>query len=343
MPKLITHINFAKGFRGGERQTELLISSLSKHNIKQRLLVRVGSELTKRCKNIENLEIIELSKPYIFHLNAIKGSHILHAHETKALQFAYFAHLFIGVEYIVTRRVDNTIKKNFLNAKLYKNAKTSVALSSAIVKTIERVSSEATIAIIPSAFSQTQLDEHKVLEIKKRFSRKFLIGHIGALDEKHKGQSIIIELAKRVEKSYPEIHFILVGGGADEMMLKEMAEGLSNITFEGFVNNVPDYIASLELFLFPSRNEGLGSTLLDVMNHSVPIVASSVGGIVDIIEDGKNGVLFDIADLDKLEKIVIELYKNREMRERLAQNAKKSITKYSVENMTQSYISHYEI
>ena len=340
---LITHINFAKGFRGGERQTELLIESLSKKNFQQRLLVRVGSELTKRCKDIENLEIIELSKPYIVHLNAIKGSHILHAHETKALQFAYFAHLLTGVKYIVTRRVDNTIKKNFLNATLYKNAKTSVALSSAIVKTIKRVTNDATIAIIPSAFSQTQLDEHKVLEIKERFSHKFLIGHIGALDEKHKGQSIILELAKRVEKSYPEIHFILVGGGADEMMLKEMAEGLSNITFEGFVNNVPDYIASLNLFLFPSRNEGLGSTLLDVMNYSVPIVASNVGGIPDIIVDGKNGVLFDIADLDNLEKIVIELYKDKERREELAQNAKKSITKYSVENMTQSYISLYEI
>jgi glycosyltransferase involved in cell wall biosynthesis len=218
-----------------------------------------------------------------------------------------------------------------------------VALSSAIKKTIERVSSDATIAIIPSAFTQTPLNENKVKKIKSKFSQKFLVGHIGALDDKHKGQSIIIELAKRVEKDYPQIHFLLVGGGKDEAMLKDMAKELTNVTFEGFVTNVNDYIASLDLFIFPSRNEGLGSILLDVMNHNIPIVASNVGGIIDIIENNVNGILFDIANIPVLEKIVISLYKNPQERVRLAKNAQNKISNYSVEKMTQSYINIYEI
>jgi len=339
----ITHLNFAKGFRGGERQTQLLIESLAQHNYKQRLLVRVGSELTKRCKDIKNLEIIEITKPYIFHISQLKGSTLLHAHETKALQFAYFAHILTGIEYIVTRRVDNSIKQNFLNKKLYENAKFVVALSNAIKATVQEITQNAKIMIIPSAFTPTQVNIKKTQQIKERFATKFLLGHIGALDDKHKGQTLLIELAKKFENKRSDIHFLLVGGGDDEKMLKEMAQGLSNITFEGFVNNVNDYIAAFDIFVFPSRNEGLGSILLDVMYHNTPIVASRVGGIVDIIQENENGLLFEGGNSEDLEQKVVQLYKNETLRTQLAQNAKKTIHNYSVEKMTQSYISLYEI
>lgn len=342
MQKVITHINFAKGFRGGERQTQLLIEQLSKKGFTQKLLVRKGSTLATRVANTQNLEIIELSKPYIFHLNAVNNSSILHAHETKALQFAYFASLLKKIPYIVTRRVDNKVKNNWLNKLLYQNAKYCVVLSSAIEKTILDITRQVNTVTIPSAFINTTINQDKTNQIKARFPNKFLIGHIGALDDKHKGQSLIIEIAKEIETKYKDIHFLLIGDGADKQKLKNMAQNLSNITFEGFVNNVPDYIAALDLFVFPSRNEGLGSTLLDVMNLNVAIVASRVGGIVDIIEHEKNGLLFDIENKKEFLEYVLELYKNKEKRENLAKNGAKKVQNYSVEKMTQSYIALYE-
>lgn len=342
MQKQITHLNFAKGFRGGERQTQLLIEQLSSFGYMQKLIVRKDSELILRCENINNLEIVEINKPYIFHLKHIGESSILHAHETKALQFAYLANLFTKVPYIVTRRVDNPIKNNFFNTKLYTNANYSVALSNAIKNGILLVSPKANTRIIPSAFSPSLVDEIKSKKIKARFKDKFLIGHIGALVDIHKGQKVILSLAKIVEKSHPQIHFLLVGGGSDEAMLRDMAKDLSNVTFEGFVNNVNDYIASFDMFLFPSRNEGLGSTLLDVMNIGVPIVASEVGGIVDIIKHNQNGILFDIADIKTLENIVIDLYNDKYKREKFVINAKQDIQNYSVESMAKSYIELYK-
>ena len=105
MSKVITHINFAKGFRGGERQTLLLIKELSKRGYIQKVLTRKESELAKRLEGIENLEIIKINKPYIFNVKAIKDSSILHAHETKAAQFAYFAHIIYDIPYIVTEEL----------------------------------------------------------------------------------------------------------------------------------------------------------------------------------------------------------------------------------------------
>lgn len=339
---LITHVNFAKGFRGGERQTQLLIEQLSLLGYKQKLIVRKNSELTKRCNNLKNLEIIEISKPYILHINKIKDSSIIHAHETKALQFTYFANLLKKTPYIVTRRVDNALKTNFLNRLMYTNAKLSVALSKAIEKEILRVAPKAKTNIIPSAFSDIEVNEKIAHEIKKRFDKKFLIGHVGALDDRHKGQSIIIDIAKKIETSHPKIHFLLVGGGCDEERFREMAKGLTNITFEGFVNNVNDYIRCFDMFVFPSRNEGLGSTLLDVMKIGIPIIASRVGGIVDIIKDDENGLLFDINNPDELEKLILALYEDHEKAEFLVSNALKSVEKYSAENMAEAYIKLYE-
>jgi glycosyltransferase involved in cell wall biosynthesis len=338
---IVTHLNFAKGFRGGERQTQLLIEQLALNGYTQKLLVRKGSELTPRLQHLQNLTIIEISKPYIFSLKQIKGSTLLHAHETKALQFAYFAKKVFKIPYIVTRRVDNKIKNNFLNKALYHEAKYCVALSKIILKEIIAIAPDAHTTIIPSAFTPATVDAQKLQEIKARFHHKFLVGHVGALDDKHKGQSFLIEAAKQLQKSHPDIHFIFIGGGADEMMLKQQAKGLNNITLEGFVNNVHDYISALDLFVFPSRNEGLGSILFDVMQLNVPIIANNVGGIPDIIHNNNNGLLLKTLSSSEIVQNILLLKKDSKLRKKLLFNAKKDVKKYSVENMFHFYKKIY--
>jgi glycosyltransferase involved in cell wall biosynthesis len=287
--------------------------------------------------SIKDLEIIPVKKPYIFHLGIVKDAPLLHAHETKALQFAYAAHLFYHTPYIVTRRVDNPLKTNLLNTKMYAAAEQSVALSKAIEKEVLRVSPQAKTSIIPSAFSAMHIDPKKADAICSRFKGKFLVGHIGALVDSHKGQSLLINAAKVLEKSHPNIHFILLGRGEDEQRFKEQASGLQNITFEGFVDNVTDYISCFHLFLFPSRHEGLGSILFDVMQLEVPILATEVGGIPDIIENGVNGILIPPADAEAIITHLLELYDDEALRRRLAAAAKASVINYSPANMATAY------
>ena len=339
---IICHLNFAKDFRGGERQTLLLIEELSKLELKQKLIVRKASELIKRCKHIKNLEIVEINKPYILYLYKVKDSSIFHAHETKAAQFAYFANMLTSIPYIITRRVDNPIKNNFLNRKIYTNARKVIALSKAIKSEILKIAPQAKIQIIPSAFTNAVLHAEKVNAIKKRFQGKYLVGNIGALDDKHKGQSYLIQVAKEVATSHPDIHFIFVGRGQDEEKLKEQAKDLTNITFEGFVDNVNDYISSFDLFVFPSNNEGLGSILLDVMQLGTPIIASKVGGIIDIIDNETNGILTPIKNSKALQEALLNLYNNKEKAENLTKNAKKNINNYSARNMALQYQKIYD-
>jgi glycosyltransferase involved in cell wall biosynthesis len=341
---VITHINLAKGFRGGERQTLLLIQELSKHGYEQLFVTRVDSEVAKRVQalNLRNIKFVAIAKPYALHLNHLKQSSLIHAHETKAAQVAFFANLFYKIPYIITRRVDNPIKKNFFNQKIYENASYTVVLSHAIEEQTRKISDAIKIKTIPSAFSALSINEENVNQLKKRFVNKFLIGNIGELDNTHKGQYYLIEAAKILEKKYPDMHFIFLGKGKDAQNYKEQAKELTNITFEGFVNNVGDYIACFNLFVFPSLNEGLGSILFDVMQQKVPIIASDVGGIPDIIVDRENGLLVPPKDTHAIANAIEKLYKNHDEATNLAERAYADIDEFSKEKMCERYIKLYE-
>ncbi len=339
--KIITHLNFAKGFRGGERQTLLLITELSRRGYRQKVITRKNSELANRLEGIANLEIIKINKPYVFNLKVIKDSLILHAHETKAAQFAYFANIIYDIPYIITRRVDNPIKKNFFNRNIYTKAKYAVVLSNAIKRETLKISDKIEIKIIPSAYSQLKIDQYEVKRLNERFKDKFVIGNIGEL-ESSKGQYYLIEAMKKIQNDYPNIHLVLLGRGKDEQDYKEQSKELNNITFEGFVDNVGDYIQCFDLFVFPSLNEGLGSILLDVMQANVPIIASDVGGIPDIVQNEKNGILVPVKDSEAIYKAIEKLYNDAELRSELSAEAFRSIDNFNFEKMTDRYENIYK-
>ena len=338
--KKIAHINFAKSYRGGERQTELLIKELSKFGYKQKVVLRKNSKLSSRLNGIENVEIIEIGKPYFLYINKIKDCNIIHAHETKGTQFALMANLFFKTPYIVTRRVIFPIKKIWFNRLLYKRAYRVVVLSTAIKEEILKSFKLSNIEIIPSSYDDAVANEKLVKNIKEHFKNKFLIGNIGALVDSDKGQTLIIKAAKELQK-YKDIHFLFVGSGKDEKLFKDMAKDLTNVTFIGFVDNVVDYVKALDLFLFPSKAEGLGSILLDVMKNEVPIIASNVGGIPDIIKHRHNGLLVNLEVYDIVDAI-LKLYKDKELRIKLKKSALEDIENYSAKNMARRYIEIYE-
>jgi glycosyltransferase involved in cell wall biosynthesis len=339
---MICHINLAKGFRGGERQTELLIKELAKKGVKQKLIIRSYSPLKDRLKDIRNLRIITISKPYMLSIGKVASCDILHAHETKAAQFAYIAHVLYGMPYFITRRVNFVPKDNFFNRRMYGKAKKVFAISTSVDKSLKKRFSSVNTEIIPSAHSNLDVTE-KLDLLKQKYSGYFVVGHIGALVVEDKGQNYIIEAAKKLKNSR-YIKFIFVGSGKDEKILKSQVEkyDIDNVVFEGFKDNVGDYLSLFDLFLFPSLNEGLGSILLDAMYFAKPIIATNVGGILDIIKDGYNGILINPKSADEISDAIMRLYEDSGLRKRLSENAKKESKQFSMEHLVNKYIERYE-
>ena len=87
-------------------------------------------------------------------------------------------------------------------------------------------------------------------------------------------------------------------------------------------------IQCFDLFVFPSLNEGLGSVLFDVMQSNVPIIASDIGGIPDIIQNEKNGILVPIKESEAIYNAIIRLYNDEALRKKFANEAFKNICRH---------------
>ncbi|MDR5885688.1 glycosyltransferase family 4 protein [Vreelandella janggokensis] len=337
----IIHANLAKGFRGGERQTVLLIKELAANaNIsRQTLVCQPDSPMRGELSGVPKLRIVAAKHQLMGH-HATGKAKIVHAHEAKAVHWAWLHRVLYKSEYIITRRVDTPIKRKPTNLIFYKKAHSCVAISNIIANELTSLTSKH-IPIIPSAFTPSSPSLEIAQSLKHQYPGRFIIGHIGAVVDRHKGQRILIEAAELLEKEYPELLFIFFGKGEDESALRKESSHLSNVKWMGFKSNILDYIEAFDLFAFPSRNEGLGSILLDVMNAKVPIIASNTGGIPDIVKHQKTGILVQPDNARAFKEAIVMLYKDEDLANHISENAFLRLKKYSSKSMADSYLNIY--
>jgi len=335
----IAHINLAKGIRGGENQTLAIIEGLKSFDIEQVLVCRKNSDIEKRAKSA-GIAILSIGKPFLLNARKLKGFDLLHVHEGRSIYIAYLANILYKTPYLATRRIPNIPHEKRVTNLAYKNASCIVSLSRKIDEVMKEFVQCKRNEIIPSIARDLAPDKNEVKKLKKRFKGKFVIGHIGALNDHHKNQSLIIKAAKEL-KDHEEMVFILLGSGKDEKMLKEMASGLDNVIFEGYKTNIADYYAIFDIFVYPSREEGLGSAILEAFGFKLPVIASDVDGIPDIVKDQKTGILIGPDDHMLLKESILSLYNDKNLKERLSQNGYEFRKEFSSQIITKKYFDLY--
>ena len=336
----IAHVNVSQGYRGGERQTELLIQGLERSNFRQILIARKDGLLVRHIKS-PGLEIRPVSGNRLSIALACKGADIVHVHEGRSVYGAYLRSLWAGTPYIVTRRVNNPLGNHWLAHKAYRRAAIVTAVASQVGDVIRQFDSEIDPHVVYSSASGFEVDEATSKSIRDTNRGTLLVGHVGALDNNQKGQEFIIDVARQLEKSHPEIQFMLVGDGKDEKTLKAAAADLRNLTFAGFVENVGDYLAAFDVFILPSNKEGIGSILLDAMEQSLPIVASKVGGVPEIVRDGENGILIQPACPDQLKAAILHLSAEPNLRSEMGRRGKLIAASFTSSMMCEKYLNLY--
>ena len=336
----LTHVNLARGFRGGERQTELLIRELAARGVAQRVLVRRGEILFERLADVPNLERLPIAKPFALNARLVRGD-FLHAHDGKGAHFAHAAHTLVGCDYVLTRRVDNAPSNSWTTRRMYRQALGVAVLSRAIDRILQaRFPGLATVRI-PSACGEFHTSHPDVAALRAEFGGDCVVGHVGALDDSQKGQRDLIAAAHELSAMDAGWRFVFVGGGRDEAMLRELAGDNPAIRFTGHVDNVGDHLAAFDIFAFPSVHEGLGSALLDAMHAGLPIVASDVDGIPDIVADGVDGLLVPPRDAAALAEALKRLRADPALARRLANAAGQKSLAYTAAAMADRYVRWY--
>lgn len=160
---------------------------------------------------------------------------------------------------------------------------------------------------------------------------KLLVGWVGRLTD-IKGCEYFIEAAGELKKR-ENLHFLVVGSGENETKLREKAHNMGlegRLTFTGQREDIPDMLSIMDIYSLSSLNEGLGRSILEAQAAGVPVVATNVGGVPEIVEDGTTGILVPPKDPKALAQAIEKLVDNLEFRILIAKNAWERLSYFSL-------------
>lgn len=171
----------------------------------------------------------------------------------------------------------------------------------------------------------------------------FVIIGVGRL-EPIKGFRYLMQAAARVASRMPHARFVVIGDGAERYALEAAAAPLGNrVRFLGIRRDVPRLLAAADLLVLPSVNEGMGRVLLEAGAAQVPVVASAVGGVPELLAGGKHGLLVPPRDGDAIAGAIEHLAAAPAARQALAASWGNTVmSSYSVESMVQRIEALYE-
>ncbi len=171
---------------------------------------------------------------------------------------------------------------------------------------------------------------------------EFVIGAVGRL-EPVKGFAYFVEAARATAGSVPESRFILVGDGSLADSLRAQAADLGDrFRFLGLRHDVPDLMAAFDLCVVPSLNEGMGRVVLEAGAAGVPVVASRVGGIPEIVRDGDTGILVPPQRSGAIVEAALRLHGDPALRLRMSEAARSLTAAYGLEQMVRRIEDLYE-
>jgi glycosyltransferase involved in cell wall biosynthesis len=356
----ILHIDTEKYWRGGQQQVFYLHKHLVKRGINSLLISNKSSELSQYCKNealpfdeiniFGELDIFAASK--ISKYSKKKNIDIIHAHSAHALSVAILAKYFYPVPKLIgVRRVDFPIRKNLFSRLKYNNRKICKIIS--ISDFIKKVLIEDGIEENKIITIRSGADIHKYdnvvpeADFRERHGigeNDIILGTVAAFAG-HKDYPNLFNAFQLVKKEFVNTKLICVGDGPMFDEMKNLAGELSinnDVLFLGFRNDIGQLLKVFDIFILASKKEGLGTSIIDALAVGLPIVAARSGGIPELIEHNKNGVLVKSKNHTQLAEAVLDLVNNKGKRDMLRISAKESAIKFSIEKTVEQNIELYK-
>jgi Glycosyltransferase len=170
-----------------------------------------------------------------------------------------------------------------------------------------------------------------------------LVGNIAALAD-HKDYFTFLRTVQLLQKRDCPAAFFIIGTGPQEQEIKSYAAHLGlhkNLYFTGFRNDIPAILPELDILLFTSKTEGLGTSILDAQAAGTPVVATAGGGIPEIVRDGYNGRLCPVGDEVALAAAVEDLLAHPPKAQKLRKEAQKAVRRFAKAETARETLRHY--
>ncbi|MBT30129.1 MAG: hypothetical protein CMO01_10760 [Thalassobius sp.] len=357
----VLHLSSEASWRGGEQQIAYLLTELQKLNVDVMVACKKGSPFEDFCTQ-ERIpyKAINFSHQYapgtalkIKNICNQFQADILHMHSSKSHGAGVIATL-LGAKanLVLSRRVDFPVKQGMLSQFKYnfEGIKRIICVSDAIKNITAKGIKDSTKLV--TVHSGIDIDKFHPESVNKSIlhtqfnipTDKIIIGNTSALAP-HKDYFTFIDTAEILLKEHKNLHFCIIGKGK----LKEEIESYiqkkqlsEHFTLTGFINNIPEVLPALDMFLMTSETEGLGTSILDAFAAKVPVVATAAGGIPEMIIHKKTGMLAPIKDAENLARNVNELLANANLRAELIAGAYQHLQSFSKEQTALKTLEIYK-
>ncbi|MFZ2048815.1 MAG: glycosyltransferase family 4 protein [Minisyncoccia bacterium] len=181
-------------------------------------------------------------------------------------------------------------------------------------------------------------------ELISRTDTSFIVGTIAEL-HKIKGLDVLLNAWKEFIQN-KQAKLVIIGEGEERKSLEKLVSDLKindSVVFNGFVNNARSQLSTFDIFVLPSRSEAMPYALLEAGFAGLPVTATNVGGVSEVIENNKNGLLVDKENPKQITEALNKLFNDKNLHETLGTNLKQTIsTKFSIFKMLESTFVLYK-
>jgi N-acetyl-alpha-D-glucosaminyl L-malate synthase BshA len=203
------------------------------------------------------------------------------------------------------------------------------------------------ITVIPNFVCQTDYRRQPVESLRESLSKSGepLLVHVSNF-RPVKRPVDCVEILFRVLQKGIKTRLVMVGDGSERTNVEHRARCLGVYEHCSFVGKQPrivDYLSVSDVLLLPSEQESFGLAALEAMACEVPVIASKVGGIPEVITDGETGYLSEVGNVDKMAEDAARLLTDQKLRVEMGQRARESaISRYRTDVVIPQYIKFYE-
>ncbi len=351
------HVDLGRQWRGGQHQALLLLRGLQARGHRAALLAVEGAPLAERAQ-AEDILVHTVGRRAV-RLQAAarlrqllrqRQFDVLHLHDAHALTAAWLVRACRRTCVVASRRVAYRLQSNPVSLSRYRAAHRVLAISRFVAETVRA-------AGIPADRVEVVYDGVGFLSVPPTAMRHSarrrwgvsdnhtLLGCVGYLLPE-KGQESLIRALPAVRAQLPTCRLLLAGDGPCRARLERLTRELdveSAVHFAGFVEDIQEVYAALDVFLFPSLAEPLGTSLLAAMSYALPVVAVAQGAGLEVVEDGRNGLLVPASDPAALASAILRLLGDTELAARLGAAARETIQqRFTADHMVENTLRIYQ-
>jgi glycosyltransferase involved in cell wall biosynthesis/tRNA A-37 threonylcarbamoyl transferase component Bud32 len=347
----VLHLDTETGWRGGQRQALLLASELQRSGAEQLLMARPDSPLLHAAAaagvavrplmqrfEADPVAARTLRRVFQWFRPSVVHVHAGHAHGVAALALPHADERTWRL--VVSRRVDNPLRRSLFSRWKWSRADRILCVSEAIRREVLRAPwiAPSRVAVVYSAVPARARSRAEPWRPNCP-ARLVSVGSLVA----HKGHDVLIRAVRLLESP---AELCIYGEGPEREALERLIDELDvrdRVRLAGFDPDVLERLAEHDLYVHPSRGEGLGTSILDAMLAGLPVVAADAGGIGEIVQQGRTGRLVQHESAEELARAIDAALRDPEQSQRLAEGARSLVAeRHGVAQLAAATLGEYE-